>query len=292
MSFQEVWSPFLIGPFLWFAGIAGMGSVAYALMRFAKVEEKLRELSLTVFGSVVLALLFVVADLSRPANMPLAILGSLASGVFLAKLTVSWMTLGISLLFLLLLATLALALRHTALPAMAKLTDNKYFLAALALIGLLVTLYSGFLISSAPGVPFWNTSLIPILWLISASICAVAVLKILVHDERVARFLTTSSLALDVAELAALAALINVALYSGNVAAKMSAEALLVGELAAAFWIGLVLLGVLAPLALGFLLLKKEDRRLALAAAVLGLLGALVLRTLVIQAGIFEVLGL
>ncbi|UNQ73282.1 NrfD/PsrC family molybdoenzyme membrane anchor subunit [Infirmifilum sp. NZ] len=292
MSFQEVWTPFLIGPFLWFAGIAGMGSVAYALMRFAKVEEKLRELSLTVFGSVVLALLFVVADLSRPANMPLAILGSLASGVFLAKLTVSWMTLGISLLFLLLLATLALALRHTALPAMAKLTDNKYFLAVLALIGLLVTLYSGFLVSSAPGVPFWNTSLIPILWLISASICAVAVLKILVHDERVTRFLTTSGLALDVAELAALAALINVALYSGSVAAKMSAEALLVGELAAAFWIGLVLLGVLAPLALGFLLLKKEDRRLALAAAVLGLLGALVLRTLVIQAGIFEVLGL
>jgi len=292
MSFQEVWSPFLIGPFLWFAGIAGMGSVAYALMRFAKVEEKLRELSLTLFGSVVLALLFVVADLSRPANMPLAILGSLASGVFLAKLTVSWMTLGISLLFLLLLATLALALRHTALPAMARLTDNKYFLAVLALIGLLVTLYSGFLISSAPGVPFWNTSLIPVLWLISASICAVAVLKILVHDERVARFLTTSGLALDVAELAALAALINVALYSGSVAAKMSAEALLVGELAAAFWIGLVLLGVLAPLALGFLLLKKEDRRLALAAAILGLFGALVLRTLVIQAGIFEVLGL
>ncbi|PLJ77181.1 NrfD/PsrC family molybdoenzyme membrane anchor subunit [Infirmifilum sp. SLHALR2] len=292
MSFQEVWSPFLIGPFLWFAGIAGMGSVAYALMRFAKVEEKLRELSLTVFGSVVLALLFVVADLSRPANMPLAILGSLASGVFLAKLAVSWMTLGISLLFLLLLATLAVALRHTALPAMAKITDNKYFLAVLALIGLLVTLYSGFLISSAPGVPFWNTSLIPILWLISASICAVAILKILVHDERVTRFLTTSGLALDVAELAALAALINVALYSGNVAAKMSAEALLVGELAAAFWIGLVLLGVLAPLALGLLLLKKEDRRLALAAAILGLLGALVLRTLVIQAGIFEVLGL
>jgi len=292
MSFQEVWSPFLIGPFLWFAGIAGMGSVAYALMRFAKVEEKQRELSLTIFGSVVLALLFVVADLSRPANMPLAILGSLASGVFLAKLAVSWMTLGISLLFLLLLATLAVALRHTALPAMANLTDNKYFLSVLALIGLLVTLYSGFLISSAPGVPFWNTSLIPILWLISASICAVAVLKILVHDERVTRFLTTSGLALDVAELAALAALINVALYSGSVAAKMSAEALLVGELAAAFWIGLVLLGVLAPLALGFLLLKKEDRRLALAAAILGLLGALVLRTLVIQAGIFEVLGL
>ncbi len=292
MNFQEIWSPFLIGPFLWFAGIAGMGSVAYALLRLYKVEEKLRELSLLLFASIVLALVFVVADLSRPLNMPLAILRSLASGVFIAKLLVSWMTLGISLLSILLLLTLALTLRHTVVPALSRFTDNKYFMAALALIGLLVTLYSGFLISSAPGVPFWNTALIPVLWLISASICAIAVLKILVHEEKLSRFLTTSGLALDVAELIALAALLNVALYSGSVAAKISAEALLLGELAAPFWVGVVVLGVLAPLVLGFMLLKKEDRRLAVAAAVLALIGALILRTLVIQAGVFEVVGL
>ncbi len=292
MNFQEIWSPFLIGPFLWFAGIAGMGSVAYALLRLYKVEEKLRELSLLLFASIVLALVFVVADLSRPFNMPLAILRSLASGVFIAKLLVSWMTLGISLLSILLLLTLALTLRHTVVPALSRFTDNKYFMAALALIGLLVTLYSGFLISSAPGVPFWNTALIPVLWLISASICAIAVLKILVHEEKLSRFLTTSGLALDVAELIALAALLNVALYSGSVAAKISAEALLLGELAAPFWVGVVVLGVLAPLVLGFMLLKKEDRRLAVAAAVLALIGALILRTLVIQAGVFEVVGL
>ncbi|QOJ79169.1 polysulfide reductase NrfD [Infirmifilum lucidum] len=292
MSFQEVWSPFLIGSFLWFAGIAGMGSVAYALLRLYRVEEKLRELSLVLFASIVLALVFVVADLSRPLNMPLAILGSLASGVFIAKLAVSWMTLGISLLSILLVLTLALALRHTAVPALSKFTDNKYFLALLALVGLLVTLYSGFLISSAPGVPFWNTALIPVLWLISASICAIAVLKILVHEEKLSRILTTSSLALDAAELIAIAALLNVALYSGSIAAKISARALLAGELAAPFWAGVVVLGVLAPLVLGFMLLKKEDRRLALAAAVLALIGALVLRILVIQAGVFEVVGL
>lgn len=292
MSFQEVWNPLLIGSFLWFAGIAGMGSVAYALMRLYRVEEKLRELSLTLFASTVLGLAFVVADLSRPANMPAAILSSLASGVFIAKLTASWMTLGISLLFLLLLFTLALALRHTALLVLSKVTDNKYFLVILAVIGLLVTLYSGFLIADAPGVPFWNTSLIPLLWLISASVCAVALLKILVREEKVSHALTRFGLALDAAELAALAALINVALYSGSVAAKMSAEALLAGELAAPFWLGVVVLGVLVPLGIGFALLKKESRQLALAAAVLALIGALVLRILVIQAGVFELLGL
>ncbi|MEM1517068.1 MAG: NrfD/PsrC family molybdoenzyme membrane anchor subunit [Thermofilum sp.] len=292
MMFQEIWSPWLIGPFLWFAGIAGMGSVAYSLLRLFKIEEKLKELSLVIFASVVLGLVFVIADLSRPANMPAAILSSLAQGIFIAKLTESWMTLGITLLFLLLILSLLLTLRHAAVPALAKLTDAKWYLVLLALIGFLVTVYSGFLISSAPGIPFWNTALIPVLWVLSASICAIAVLKILVHSEHVSRFLTRAGLGLDIGELLALVALLNVPLYAGPEAARASAAALLVGPLAPAFWIGVVLVGVLAPMALGFLLMRKEDRKLGLAAASLYLVGALLLRVLVIQAGIFEPLHL
>ncbi|MEM2597929.1 MAG: NrfD/PsrC family molybdoenzyme membrane anchor subunit, partial [Thermofilum sp.] len=257
-----------------------------------KIEEKLKELSLVIFASVVLGLVFVIADLSRPANMPAAILSSLAQGIFIAKLTESWMTLGITLLFLLLILSLLLTLRHAAVPALAKLTDAKWYLVLLALIGFLVTVYSGFLISSAPGIPFWNTALIPVLWVLSASICAIAVLKILVHSEHVSRFLTRAGLGLDIGELLALVALLNVPLYAGPEAARASAAALLVGPLAPAFWIGVVLVGVLAPMALGFLLMRKEDRKLGLAAASLYLVGALLLRVLVIQAGIFEPLHL
>jgi len=290
--FQEVWSPWLIGPFLWFAGIAGMGGVAYALLKLFKVEEKLKELALIVFASTVLGLVFVVADLSRPFNMPSAILSSLAQGILMAKLAQSWMAIGISLLFLLLVFTLLLALRHTFLGGLAKLTDTKWFLALLALIGFLVTIYSGFLISSAPGVPFWNTALIPILWVISAAICAIAILKLLVRSEAVAHFLTRSGLSLDIGELVALLAFIATPLYSGPEAARESAQALVLGVLAPAFWLGVVIVGVLVPMLLGFLLLKKEDKRLSAAAAVCGLLGALILRILVIQAGIFEALHL
>ncbi|MEM0223357.1 MAG: NrfD/PsrC family molybdoenzyme membrane anchor subunit [Thermofilum sp.] len=292
MMFQEIWDPWLIGPFLWFAGIAGMGSVAYSLLRLFKIEEKLKELSLVIFASVVLGLVFVIADLSRPANMPAAILSSLAQGIFIAKLTESWMTLGITLLFLLLILSFLLTLRHAAVPALAKLTDAKWYLVLLALIGFLVTVYSGFLISSAPGIPFWNTALIPVLWVLSASICAIAVLKILVHSEHVSRFLTRAGLGLDIGELLALVALLNVPLYAGPEAARASAAALLVGPLAPAFWLGVVLVGVLAPMALGFLLMRKEDRKLGVAAASLYLVGALLLRVLVIQAGIFEPLHL
>uniref|UniRef100_A0A7C4B8E3 Molybdopterin oxidoreductase n=1 Tax=Thermofilum pendens TaxID=2269 RepID=A0A7C4B8E3_THEPE len=292
MTFQEVWDPWLIGPFLWFAGIAGMGSVAYTLMKLFKVEEKLKELALIAFASTVLGLLFVVADLSRPFNMPFAILSSLAQGIFLAKLAQSWMTVGITLLFLLLLFTLLLLLRHTVAGGLAKLTDARWFLVLLALIGLLVTIYSGFLISSAPGIPFWNTGLIPVLWVISASICAVAILKILVHSEAVAHLLTRTGLGLDVSELIALLAFVLTPLYSGPEAARESAWVLVFGGLAPAFWLGVVVIGALVPLVLGFLLLKKEDRRLGVAAALCGLLGALILRILVIHAGVFEVLHL
>lgn len=290
--FQEVWDPLLLGLEGFFLGIAGMGGIAYALLRFYKVEEKLRELSMILLTSVVLALIFVAADLSRPFNMPFAILRSLASGVFIAKLAQSWITLGIGTLSLYLLFTLALALRHTAVPSLSRVTDNKYFLILLALAGLLATVYSGFVISAASGVPFWNTSLIPVLWLITGSICAIAVLKVLIRDEKLLYSLTMPGLALYVVELIALAALINIALYSGSIAAKMSAEALLAGELAAAFWIGVVVLGVLAPLVLSFTSFKKKDRRLVLAEAALALLGVLVLRILIVQAGILEIISL
>ncbi|MEZ0346075.1 MAG: NrfD/PsrC family molybdoenzyme membrane anchor subunit [Infirmifilum sp.] len=290
--FQEVWNPLIIGPFLWFAGIAGMGSVSYAILKLYKVEEKLRELALAIFASTILGLLFVVADLSRPANMPLAILSSVARGIFFAKLLESWMTLGISLLSLLLLLTLLLALRHTTLTALARLTDSKPFLVLTGLTGFLVTIYSGFLISNASGVPFWNTSLIPVLWILSASVCAIGVLKILIHAEDISRLLTRAGLALDVGELVALTALINVPLYVGPEAARESAAALLTGVLAPAFWLGVVLVGVLAPAAIGFVLLRREDRRLGYAAAILYLLGALALRILVLQAGVFASLHL
>ncbi len=74
-------------------------------------------------------------------------------------------------------------------------------------------------------------------------------------------------------------------------AARESAEAPVAGSLAPAFWLGVVV-GALVPLALGFLLLKKEDRRLWMAAAACALLGALILRVLIIQAGVFEALHL
>jgi formate-dependent nitrite reductase membrane component NrfD len=58
-----------------------------------------------------------------------------------------------------------------------------WFGVLLAAVGLLVTMYSGFLIAAAPGIPFWNTALIPVLWMLSASVCALALTELMIHRD-------------------------------------------------------------------------------------------------------------
>ena len=285
-AFQEIWSPYLIGPFLWLAGIAGMGSVAYVMLARQRVEG-FQRLAYALLPAIVLALVFVVADLSRPWNMPGAILSSILGGTF--GWVRSWMAVGIALLSLGTVLLLFLTLRYIADSGiLVRIVDSTWYGVLLVVVGVLITIYSGFLIAAAPGIPFWNTALIPVLWLLSASVCALALVELLLHHGDVTRQVVRISVALESAELIAVLALINLALYGGSTAARLSAQALAYGPLAAAFWGGVVGLGVVIPLAIGIVSMKRQNRALTAAAAVLALIGALLLRILVLQAGVFE----
>ncbi len=93
-AFQEIWDPLLVGPFLWLAGLAGMGAVVYVLLRQVKVDNL--KTFRVLFISIVAALVFVVADLSRPWNLVNALSTSFFIGEF--GLFRSWMAVGIVLL--------------------------------------------------------------------------------------------------------------------------------------------------------------------------------------------------
>jgi formate-dependent nitrite reductase membrane component NrfD len=285
-AFQEIWDPLLIGPFLWLAGMAGMGAVAYVLLRQAKVDN-LKTFSWVLFISIVAALVFVVADLSRPWNLVNALTTSFFTGKF--GLFRSWMAVGIVLLSVAALLLFLVALRHTVnIKMLSAVVDAGWFGVLLAAVGLLVTIYSGFLIAAAPGVPFWNTALIPVLWLLSASVCALALTELLIHRDDVAKFTVRAGTALEVAELIAVLALVNLAIYGGTTAARSSGWALVYGPLAPAFWGGVVAVGILTPLAIGLVSWRREIRLLLTVAAILALIGALILRIVVLQAGVFE----
>jgi Formate-dependent nitrite reductase, membrane component len=286
MEFQEIWDPLLIGPFLWLAGLAGMGSVAYVLLRQAKVDN-LKAFSWVLFISIVAALVFVVADLSRPWNLVNALTTSFFTGEF--GLFRSWMAVGIVLISVAMVLLFLVALRHTTnIKMLNAVVDAGWFGVLLAAVGVLVTIYSGFLIAAAPGIPFWNTALIPVLWILSASVCALALTELMIHRDDITKFIVRTGSGLKVAELIAVLALVNLAIYGGTTAAKISGWALAYGPLAPAFWGGVVAVGMLIPLAIGLISWRRENKLLLATAAILALIGALILRIVVLQAGVFE----
>lgn len=71
-------------------------------------------------------------------------------------------------------------------------------------------------------------------------------------------------------------------------AARTSGWALVYGPLAPAFWGGVVAVGILIPLAIGLVSWRREIKPLLAATAILALIGALILRIVVLQAGVFE----
>ena len=292
-AFQEIWNPWLIGPFLWLAGISGMTAVAYVLLKWSGVEEKRRELSWVTFISLALALVFVVADLSRPWNMPSAIM------LILALLVVAiW---ALPYLVRRIQAALPQPLAKPLAPLLALLdkiatwllAQRWYYYLAMA-IGVLVTLYSGFLISEAKAVPFWNTTLwgipgIPTIWIFSATAGALALIR-MYHLDREHLVHTTEKYGVlfEIGEVAVIFLFLYNALNSASFAARESAHAVLWGELAPIFWVFVIGLGIVTPLATAALSKIRHSPKLTYAGCVAGLFGALALRTLVVYAGIPE----
>jgi len=124
--------------------------------------------------------------------------------------------------------------------------------------------------------------------MLSASVCALALAELLIHRDDVAKFTVRAGTALEVAELIAVPALVNLAMYGGTAAARSSGWALVYGPLAPAFWGGVVAVGILVPLAIGLVSWRREIKWLLAVAAILALIGALILRIVVLQAGVFE----
>ena len=284
------WS-WLIAIFLWLAGIAGMGSVAYYWYRRAS-------LAITLLISIILALIFVVSDLTRPWNVPNAIFSALLTGTYN---WFSWMALGIVLLVIQLILLLVISYRHLVgdkikwLRWLSSMASSNIFVGIVSLFGFLVTIYSGFLISQASGIPLWNTPLIPVLWLVSASICAVALVEILwlletkEHDERLLG-VTRIGFSIDLFELFVVLTFIYVSLTVGTLGTVLGAERIYRGELAPITWIGVIGLGITYPALVGIYTLatKKHNKALIISAAVLALLGALLLRYIILVAGVYE----
>ena len=144
--------------------------------------------------------------------------------------------------------------------------------------------YTGLLLGDAIPIPFWNTVLLPILFFLSAlstGVMAVILVGVIAGvDEAHLLTLARVDILLIVVETLVLAGYLHGSYRLPG--SRMSAEHVLRGEAAPMFWVGVGVCGLLIPLVIEALGLHGFT---AVVASILGLIGGLCLRYVVLAGG-------
>ncbi len=272
-----------IALFLWAVGLSGMGFFLNYWVRQKKFVYLLT-------AAAIIGTLLVVSHLARMLNLPFAVLSS----VFDMALNLSsWMFIGICLLSLLCVSSLFYSMICAGIlfkgEKWQQMADSNWFNGIFSVLGAACTVYSGFLLTQAVGIPFWNSAIIPILWIISGMACSVGAIELLMVfgqiDANRVKWSRTTSIWVEIAELLTIFAFLHVSLSSNMEAARVGAESLLYGPNALMFWLGVILFGSLVPLVATIL---TRSHKVLVCTAVLGIIGALLLRASVLFAGYYD----
>ena len=272
-----------IALFLWLVGLSGMGMFLNYWIR-----EKPWVLVCTVAGW--LGTFLVISHLARLTNLPIAVINTLLDFSFNFS---SWMFIGICLLIVQCSFTLFYTLVLFGVvfknETFKTLVLGNAFNRLMAVVGVAATIYSGFLLTQAVGVTLWNTALLPLLWIMSGMACSIGAIELLMIAGRLPRekvfWSRRTALWVEAVELFTIFAFVHVALSSTSAAARAGADAMLSGPTSSMFWFGVVIFGSVVPLGLN--LLTRNHKALAVS-AVLGIMGALLLRATVLFSGYYE----
>ena len=297
------WQPAL---YLFLGGMGAGAFVTAAIMHLRTGAETVRIQNGAVWASVaclVVGLLLLVAELVFPLR------GFLLWQSF--SNFSSWMTYGAWILFAAVIVfgitglfTSSIAGGFGARFVKPKEGDANVptaLLVAGIVLALAVAVYTGMLLSAAPGVPLWNSLLLPCLFTVSAIDTGVALVEIIGWrhaddtnlSDAVCHAIDKAVIVLVVLELVVLALYLGLALSgqgaaSGSFAATAAASAntLVAGQLAWQFWLLVVLVGLLLPLVVAVRGLKKQHvGNTPLAGPLCALVGGCTLRFVILMAG-------
>lgn len=287
---QQVWGG-IIAAYLFLGGLGGAVTAIAALHDLYFRGDEAVDRRPTIFGAVsgLVALgvgtVFLMVDLLQPLKAVLAVMN-----------LHSWITWGVIFItfyfgFTALYLAPYLGIFDALLGKYRKLSGT---LAAVS--GTLVAIYTGFLVSSAPGIPFWNTPALPLLFVVSAFSTGSALLMVYLalsknrteYQEKLLHLMERLDLGLIALELVVLFAYWNFTRF-GAEAARMSMHYLLTS---AGFTIGFLLLGLIVPLVIEFLGVGSKNHKpntsAILVASVLVLVGGALLRVYILQSGIYS----
>lgn len=307
---QEVWG---WQPALYlFLGGMGAGAFIAAAVLYLMDKEKLgRTICASMwaaFASLVVGLLLLLSELVFPAR------GLLLWQSF-SHFT-SWMTLGAWGAFLAIIVFVVSALLATP-KASAWLAQKWTFYKekgerlrrVLAIIGIVlgafVAVYTGMLLSAVPGVPLWNTMLLPCLFTVSALDTGVALTEVIAIvamkrmgeelPEKTRTLMERTVIVLVAVELMVVLAFLGTLMAgdtstAAGVTAVQSAQQLLSGALAPWFWLLVVAVGLLLPLGVAIALSVSKKRTGFAVPMMVGAFGALIggcgLRFIILSDGI------
>lgn len=275
-----------IALFLWLIGLSGMGFFINYWTR-----QKNYVYVLTICGIAGLAL--VTSHLGRLTNLPIVIFYALKDFSFNFQ---SWMMIGIVLLSLLSIGSLFYSMICSGVvfkgDKWQRLVQSNLFNGVFAVLGVCSTIYSGFLLTQAVGVTLWNSSLIPVLWIMSGLTSSIALLELMSAfgwvDHKSVGWCSRTSVWVDTAKLFAIFSFIYVALGSASIGTRVGAEALISGNQALMFWIGGITFGTALPLLIN---LTTRSHKAIAGGAIFAVFGALFLRASILFSGYYDALS-
>jgi protein NrfD len=150
-------------------------------------------------------------------------------------------------------------------------------------LGILLGVYTGVLLSAFGARPLWNSAILAPLFLVSGLSTAAAFVHMTARNAEERVLLARADNGFLTAELAILS-LFLVGLLSSTGVHIASAQLLLTGSFAPAFWVGVVGLGIGIPLFIQALAVTHRIRHTPIA-PVLVIAGGLVLRFVIVNAG-------
>ncbi len=291
MGLGTVWGPLIA----WYLFLAGMGAgayvVAYGASRLGPKYSPLVKPGVWLGAPLVaIGSLLLLLDLGNPLRFYMGFFRPETSMISVGILIITvFIVLGAIHLATLLFKQIKLS--ATALAWLSGIA---------ALFALATAIYTGLLLGVVKAVPFWNTPLLPLLFLVSAlSTGAGAVMVVLALQRLIAppakeaageamesaHLLSRVDIPLVVLELLVLFFLLFIT-GGGQSVTATSAQYLVSGGFALAFWVGLVLVGLIVPIVLEVMALRRgQGLNLGALAGVCLLIGGIVLRYAVLSAG-------
>lgn len=150
-------------------------------------------------------------------------------------------------------------------------------------LGILLGIYTGILLSSLGARPLWNSAILGILFLVSGLSTASALVHMIAKDKAESEMLARADNLFLTIELVVFA-LFFIALLSSTEVQIQSAMLLLTGPFAAAFWVFVILMGILIPLFIQNLSVSHRIKHTPVA-PIMVIVGGFILRLVLVQAG-------